>query len=485
MVKAASIYTCQNCGAKFSKWKGQCSECGAWNTVIEEATTVEGIATQLLTTQNLYDDARVVELQELAGDAGSVPRISTDIGELDRVLGGGLVPGSVILIGGDPGIGKSTILLQTLAKLANNNISTVYISGEESINQVRMRAKRLKVDLAPIKIASANSTTDIVKTLEDKQYQDLKVVVIDSIQTMFLPQISAAPGTVSQVRTSANELISLAKRKDICMLIVSHVTKDGQISGPKILEHMVDAVLYFEGEKNQQFRILRSIKNRFGATNEIGVFEMNEGGLIEVNNPSELFLSSRRENISGSCVFAGIEGSRPLLIEVQALLNNSFIPVPRRAVIGWDANRLAMILAVLSARMGIRTYDKEVYLNVVGGIKIDEPALDLAVACSIISALKDIPIPQDMVIFGEVGLSGEIRITNNMEARIMEAKKLGFKQIILPAGIKKLRHLSWDKFADLSLICISHLRELGVLFKPKHTADPHPTAIDADNSPST
>ncbi|MDR2526426.1 MAG: DNA repair protein RadA [Rickettsiales bacterium] len=435
-----SIFICSSCGSILKKWSGQCPDCGEWNTVNEEKEE-GGLIThnQEIGKVNKLE-GKLLSFETLDKDIKEFPRLiigcmnaaasdSNTLGELDRVLGGGLVKGSAVLIGGDPGIGKSTLLLQTICSLANNGVSCLYISGEESTNQVRLRADRLGLKKSPIRIASAVNVSDMLKTLQKEQPQ---IVVIDSIQTVYTPDISASPGSVSQVRTCANELISLAKTKNITMLIVSHVNKDGQIAGPKVLEHMVDTVLYFEGDKDYQYRIIRSIKNRFGAANEIGVFDMGDGGLIEINNPSELFLSSRQDLISGSAVFGGIEGTRALFAEVQSLLTPSFIPIPRRSCVGYSLERLNMLIAVLTTRYGLKLYDKEVYLNIVGGLKISEPAADLATALSLISAYKDKPLPKDVMAVGEIGLSGEVRPVPQIEARLKEAEKLGFKKAIIP-----------------------------------------------------
>ena len=350
-----SIFICQNCGAIHKKWSGKCNECGEWNTITEEKEE-GGLITQNADITKTLTTANEIKFESLDATITDTPRFDTGINELNRVLGGGLVKGSAVLIGGDPGIGKSTLLLQTLCSIANSGCKAIYISGEESTNQVRIRAQRLQLEKSTLKLASATCINDIVKALLTEQPQ---VAVIDSIQTIFNPDIASAAGTVSQVRTCGNELINIAKTKNIALLIVSHVNKDGQIAGPKVLEHMVDTVLYFEGDKDYQFRILRSIKNRVGAANEIGIFEMHDSGLQEIANPSQLFLSSREDLVSGSAVFGGIEGTRPLLAEIQALLSPSYMPSPRRAVVGWDQNRLAMIIAVVSTRFGINLYDKD------------------------------------------------------------------------------------------------------------------------------
>jgi len=467
-----AIFSCQQCGTIHTKWAGKCPDCGAWNSLVEEYETGgAGVAGGALTTnitavsKNIKEKGHKIELTGLDSEGIDIPRIKVGIGELDRVLGGGLVRGSAVLIGGDPGIGKSTLLLQATASLADLKNNVIYISGEESVDQVRLRAKRLGLDKSQVKLASSTNILDILKTIDSKDVPN--VVVIDSIQTMFIDELSSAPGTVSQVRASAGELTMLAKRKNITLIIVSHVTKEGQIAGPKVLEHMVDTVLYFEGERGHQFRILRAIKNRYGAANEIGVFEMSDVGLSEVNNPSELFLSSRTENISGAAVFAGMEGSRPILVEIQALIAPSFMPTPRRAVVGWDLNRLAMIIAVLNARFGLNLSDKEVYLNVAGGLKINEPAADLAVALALISAAKDIPLPNNAAIMGEVGLSGEIRMVSGIDVRLKEAVKLGFENCIIPKGVEKLKVWQNTKksLEKVNIHTISHIRDLAKFFR--------------------
>jgi len=423
MAKSSSQFVCQSCGAIHPKWGGQCDACQSWNTLVEEsiATTPKGLTT---------GKGHKISLVGLDGDITDAKRVPTGIGELDRTLGGGLVAGSAVLIGGDPGIGKSTLLLQAVMRAAQNGLACAYVSGEESVAQVSLRSRRLGLGNPNVQLASATSVRDIISTLDKPDAPE--IVIIDSVQTMYLDNIEAAPGTVSQVRAASHELIKMAKKRGITLFLVGHVTKDGQIAGPRVLEHMVDTVLYFEGERGHQFRILRAVKNRFGGTDEIGVFEMTDAGLKEVPNPSSLFLSSRENPISGAAVFAGMEGSRPLLVEIQALVAPSYMSSPRRAVIGWDVNRLSMILAVLETRCGIRFSDKEVYLNVAGGIRINEPAADLAVAAALLSALYDMPLPDTSVIFGEIGLSGEVRAVSRMETRLKEAEKLGFKSAYLP-----------------------------------------------------
>ncbi|MBB3265341.1 DNA repair protein RadA/Sms [Azospirillum sp. OGB3] len=424
MAKPTTRYVCQACGASFPKWAGRCDACGEWNTLVEEAAP-EAAPKGLGVARG-----RRLDFVGLAGSSEAPPRRMTRIEEFDRVCGGGLVPGSAILIGGDPGIGKSTLLLQAMARLSQEH-RCAYVSGEEAVDQVRLRAVRLGCAAAPVQLASATSVRDIVASLDGTDGPE--VVVIDSIQTMYVDNLDSAPGTVAQVRASAQELIRVAKRRGCVLLLVGHVTKEGTIAGPRVLEHMVDTVLYFEGERGHQFRILRAVKNRFGATDEIGVFEMTDGGLGEVANPSALFLAERRGDVSGAAVFAGMEGTRPVLVEVQALVAPSPLGTPRRAVVGWDSARLAMVLAVLEARCGVQIGANDVYLNVAGGLRITEPAADLAVAAALVSSLTGEPVPADAVVFGEIGLSGEVRAVGQSDARLKEAAKLGFSTAIFPA----------------------------------------------------
>lgn len=377
----------------------------------------------------------VVDLK-FARAADAEKRLKTAISEFDRVVGGGLVPGSALLIGGDPGIGKSTLLLQVVAKLAKQGTGCLYISGEEAIDQVRLRAHRLGLADAPVGLAAATDVREIIATIEQSEVP-IHLVVIDSIQTMYLDSVESAPGTVTQVRACTHELIRAGKKNNCCILLVGHVTKDGQIAGPRVLEHMVDTVLYFEGDRGHQFRILRTVKNRFGPTDEIGVFAMGGMGLEEVLNPSELFLAQRQIDAPGSAVLAGMEGTRPVLVEVQALASPSGLGTPRRAVIGWDTGRLAMMLAVLEARCGIAFSGMDVFLNIAGGLRISEPAADIAVVAALLSAQSGVPVPHDMVFFGEVGLAGEVRQVPQPDLRLREASKLGFKSAILPTRAKK------------------------------------------------
>ena len=426
MAKAAIRYVCQSCGAVWPKWSGRCDACGEWNTIVEEVAEARPNAGAKGAAPK---GARKLQFVGLEGTAEPPPRVVTGIAELDRVLGGGLVPSSAILVGGDPGIGKSTLLLQAAAALARSGQRALYVSGEESIDQVRLRARRLGLMDAQLELAASINVRDIAAALESEH---AALVVIDSIQTMWLDTVDSAPGTVSQVRACSFELIRLAKSRGFSLVLVGHVTKDGAIAGPRVLEHMVDAVLYFEGDRGHQFRILRANKNRFGATDEIGVFAMGEAGLTEVANPSALFLAERRGNIAGSAVFAGLEGSRPVLVEVQALLSPNNGGAPRRAVVGWDSGRLAMLLAVLDNRAGLRLSASDVYLNIAGGLRVNEPAADLAVAAALASSATDTPTDPGQVFFGEVGLSGEVRQVAQAETRLKEAAKLGFASACLP-----------------------------------------------------
>ena len=422
-------FTCTACGAAHSRWSGQCDSCGEWNRIVEgEAPSpVLGAAT----SRGRVGPA--VTLDDLAAQAAPPPRTASGIAEFDRVLGGGLTPASATLIGGDPGIGKSTLLLQAAARLAVAGLSAIYVTGEEASAQIRARAARLGIADAPVRIATATSLRDILAMLEAERPQ---VVVIDSIQTVWADTVDSAPGSVSQVRAAGHELAAFAKRRDCAVLFVGHVTKDGQIAGPRVVEHLVDTVLYFEGERGHQFRILRAVKNRYGAADEIGVFEMTGSGLAEVANPSELFLADRGAPAPGSVVFAGIEGTRPLLVEIQALVAPTPHAQPRRAVVGLDAARLAMVLAVLEARCSVSFAGLDVYLNVAGGIRIGEPAADLAVAAALLGARQSVSLPADSAVFGEVSLSGALRPVARTESRLKEARKLGFMSAALPSGSK-------------------------------------------------
>jgi DNA repair protein RadA/Sms len=423
-------YVCQACGSVSPKWAGQCDDCLDWNTLVEDAG---GVVTPFSAKHNLQSGGRAVMLVPLDSETRLPDRMPSGIAELDRALGGGFVAGSATLIGGDPGIGKSTLLLQAAAKLALAGKSVAYVSGEEAADQVRLRAQRLGLGNAPVSLAAATSVRDILATFPIAP----DLLVIDSIQTMHSDLIEGASGTVSQVRASAGELIRFAKERGSAVVLVGHVTKDGSIAGPRVLEHMVDTVLSFEGERSHQYRILRAIKNRFGGTDEIGVFAMGEDGLGEVGNPSSLFLTSRGEAVAGTVVFPALEGTRPVLVEVQALtVRLASGATPRRAVVGWDSGRLAMILAVLEARCGLSLSSAEVYLNIAGGYRLSDPAADLAVAAALVSAFSERPVPSEVVAFGEVALSGEVRPVSHAALRLKEAAKLGFDRAWLPAGIK-------------------------------------------------
>ena len=426
MAKAPAQFTCTACGAAHGKWAGRCDACGAWNTGVEEAALASG-------PRALGPKGRAIPLTTLASTEPPPARVRSGLDELDRVLGGGLVAASAILVGGDPGIGKSTLLLQAAASFARGGVSCLYVSGEEAPAQVRMRALRLGLADAPVQLATETNLRDILTTLDARRPG---LVIIDSIQTMWLDTIDAAPGSVAQVRASAQELVTFAKRRGVAVVLVGHVTKDGQIAGPRVVEHMVDCVLYFEGERGHQFRILRAVKNRFGASGEIGVFEMTGDGLVQVANPSALFLSDRDQPAPGAAVFAGIEGSRPLLTEIQALVAPTAFGTARRTVVGLDAGRVATILAVLEARCAIPFSGLDVFLNVAGGMRVVEPAADLAIAAALLSAREDVAIPPDMVLFGEISLSGALRPVGQAENRLKEAAKLGFKQAIAPTGSK-------------------------------------------------
>ncbi|HQX27315.1 MAG TPA: DNA repair protein RadA [Alphaproteobacteria bacterium] len=453
MAKSGKNYICQACGAVHPRWSGKCDACNGWNCIAEE--NVQASAPKGLGKKK----GREIELVSLAGSSDrDYPRHVTGIKEFDRVTGGGLVPGSALLIGGDPGIGKSTLLLQAVCALSRKNTRCVYVSGEESIEQVRMRARRLGLGDAPVELAAAVNVRDIVATMENVT-TPVSLLVIDSIQTMFIDTIDSAPGTVTQVRTSAQEIIRAAKTRGIAVIFVGHVTKDGQIAGPRVLEHLVDTVLYFEGERSHQFRILRAVKNRFGPTDEIGVFEMASEGLVEVENPSALFLAQRNQDAAGSSVLAALEGTRPILVEVQALVAPSSLGSPRRAVLGWDPNRLAMIVAVLETRCGLQLSGCDIFLNIAGGIRIQEPAADLAVAAALISALQGKPLPPESVFFGEIGLAGEVRQVAQPDQRLKEASKLGFKEAVIPLGKKKRADSPAMPASE-----IGHVQELADMF---------------------
>ncbi len=454
---ARASFVCQNCGGASQRWVGKCPSCGEWNTLVEETAAAPPPGSGM----SRQSRGRAVTLETLAARGEAPPRMPTGNAEVDRVTGGGIVPGSALLIGGEPGIGKSTLLLQLCASLAATGRRTLYFSGEEAAAQVRLRAERLGLSDAPVLLASETNLSNILATLGEDRRADL--VVIDSIQTLWADALDAAPGTVSQVRAATGSLIRYAKQSGAAMLLVGHVTKDGQLAGPKVVEHMVDTVLSFEGDRGHPFRILRAVKNRFGATDEIGVFEMAQQGLREVSNPSELFLGDRDAKAPGAAVFAGVEGTRPLLVEIQALVAPSVLGTPRRAVVGWDTNRLSMLLAVLDARCGVSLAQHDVYLNVAGGLKITEPAADLAAAAALLSSLSGDALPSDHVYFGEISLSGAVRAAGHMTTRLKEAQKLGFKRAVVPAA--------GDLEAGatrIGLERLSHLKELAESVGPCH-----------------
>ena len=454
MAKISKAYVCQACGAVTARWAGKCASCGEWNSIIEEQTPSGSPA--LIAIKG--GKGRLATFETLAAATIDSPRLPTGMAELDRVLGGGLVAGSAVLVGGDPGIGKSTLLLQAAAKLAETGARVVYLSGEEAPAQVRMRAMRLGLAHAPVALGTETNLANIVATLGSTVPPVL--VIIDSVQTLWSESVEAAPGTITQLRGCASALISHAKGSGSTVVLVGHVTKDGQIAGPKVIEHMVDTVLYFEGLSGHQFRVLRAVKNRFGPTDEIGVFEMRHDGLREVDNPSALFLSDRDRGAPGTAVFAGMEGTRPILVEIQALVAPSLLGTPRRAVVGWDPNRLAMLLAVLEARCGVRLGSHDVYLNVAGGLRLQEPAADLAAAAALISSLTGKPSPEDTVYFGEVSLTGAVRAVGHRDQRLKEAAKLGFARAVVPAAAAEGNRDT----KDLELLPLTQLDDLVALF---------------------
>lgn len=425
MAKEKTKFVCQACGFINSKWMGKCPECGAWDSLVEERAAEDRRGT----VRTAGVAARPVTLEEI--ELKEEERMLTDIGELDLVLGGGLVKGSLVLVGGEPGIGKSTLLLQAADKVAAKDRKVLYVSGEESLRQTKLRAGRLGITGKGLFLVSENDLEQIFMNIAELS-PDL--VIIDSIQTVYQAEIQSAPGSVSQVREATGQLMRLAKGMGITILIVGHVTKAGAIAGPKVLEHMVDTVLYFEGEKHHLYRVLRAVKNRFGSTNEVGIFEMTGGGLMEVSNPSRLFLVNRPAQAAGSVVMSSVEGSRPILVEIQALAAPAPFGTPRRMAVGLDYNRSAMLIAVLEKRLGMRFQDHDAYINVVGGLELNEPAADLAVMAALASSLRSDPLEPDLVVFGEVGLTGEVRAVNGAEKRVVEALKLGFGKVVLPKG---------------------------------------------------
>jgi DNA repair protein RadA/Sms len=454
MAKASRAFVCQACGAVTSRWSGKCASCGEWNSIIEEAAPAGSPALVAIRGGK----GRLASFETLAAANLEAPRLPTGLTELDRVLGGGLVPGSAVLVGGEPGIGKSTLLLQAAAKLAESGVRVIYLSGEEAPAQVRMRAARLGLAAAPVALGTETNLANIIATLGSAAPPAL--IVIDSVQTLWSEGVEAAPGTISQLRGCASALISHAKASGSTLVLVGHVTKDGQIAGPKVIEHMVDTVVSFEGLSGHQFRILRAMKNRFGPTDEIGVFEMRTDGLKEVDNPSALFLSDRDRGAPGTAVFAGMEGTRPILVEIQALVAPSLLGTPRRAVVGWDPNRLAMLIAVLEARCGVRLGAHDVYLNVAGGLRLSEPAADLAAAAALVSSMSASPAPDDTVYFGEVSLTGAVRAVGHMDQRLKEAAKLGFARGVVPAAAGE----GDREVKDMRLLPLTQLEELVALF---------------------
>ena len=447
MVKTKIISTCSQCNAQFPKWQGQCSDCGAWNTLVEQAFSNNNTSPRF-SGYATASEHQICQLQDI--DVTEQARMHTGLYELDRVLGGGIINGSVILLGGDPGIGKSTILLQSLCHLGNK-MQTLYVTGEESLQQISLRAQRLRLSSHRLFLLTETNVEKIIVAAGKAQPT---IMVVDSIQTIFTDYTASAPGSVSQVRESAAQLVRFAKRANIALFLVGHVTKEGVLAGPRVLEHMVDTVLYFEGDRNSRFRIVRAVKNRFGAVNELGVFAMGDKGLQEVKNPSAIFLS-RQVNATGSVVMVTWEGTRPLLVEVQALVDKSHLANPRRVVVGLEQNRLSMLLAALHRHGGVATYDHDVFVNVVGGLRITETAADLPILLAVVSSLKDQPLPQDMAIFGEVGLGGEIRPVQNGSIRLKEAAKHGFKQVIVPPA-----NAPKNRLADLEAITVKNIAEM-------------------------
>ncbi|MEW6025972.1 MAG: DNA repair protein RadA [Planctomycetota bacterium] len=443
--KPKTAYICQKCGAASPKWLGRCPECGEWGTIVEEL-----VAPESTTPRQSLGQEKPVSINDIKVITSS--RLTSDIREFDRILGGGIVVGSATLIGGDPGIGKSTILLQVCNKLAQGGIKVLYVSAEESVYQTKIRAERLNITSDNLWIVSETNIALIAGYIEEYKPN---LVVIDSIQMVYKPEIPNSPGTITQVRESAMDLVYLCKRSHICLFLIGHITKEGSLAGPKTLEHLVDTVLYFEGDRFQSFRILRAVKNRFGSTNEIGIFEMKEDGLSEVANPSELFISQSHQDVAGTVAISTLIGSRPFLVEVQALTSRSYYAAPTRRVSGVDFNRTVMILAVLERRLGLTMGSQDVYVNVVGGVKIDEPAADLGIALAIYSSYKNKSIPTGIAFIGEVGLTGEIRPVNQIETRIQEASRLGFKKIVIPKGNAKNL-----KAKNIEVITPSYLSEI-------------------------
>ena len=443
-----TVYFCQECGYESAKWMGQCPGCKAWNTFVEETVSAKKNPSGNVKASEKRQDPVILKDISLSEDE----RQTTQIGELDRVLGGGIVPGSLVLVGGDPGIGKSTLLLQVCRNLAENQVAVLYISGEESLRQIKLRANRIG-DFNDKMQLLCETNLEVIREVIERKKPD--VVVIDSIQTMFHEDVSSAPGSVSQVRESTNILMQIAKGMGISVFIVGHVTKEGNVAGPRVLEHMVDTVLYFEGDRHASYRVLRAVKNRFGSTNEIGVFEMCNTGLEEVKNPSEYMLNGRPENASGSVVACSMEGTRPILVEIQALVCQSNFGIPRRTAVGTDFNRVNLLMAVLEKKVGIHLGTSDAYVNIAGGMKMTEPAIDLGICLAIVSSCKDVVIPDKVMVFGEVGLSGEIRAVSMAGQRVQEAKKLGFETVMLPEVCKS----SVGKQEGINLVYVSQIRD--------------------------
>jgi DNA repair protein RadA/Sms len=446
LAKAKTIYSCTECGGQSLKWQGQCPHCNAWNTLVE--TVAETASSGMNRYSALAADGKLQKLAEV--EAAEVPRAPTGVAELDRVLGGGLVEGAVVLIGGDPGIGKSTLLLQALAHMSAKQ-KVLYVSGEESPQQIALRAKRLSLDAKSVELLAEINLEKILATLKTHRP---KVAVVDSIQTIYSEALQSAPGSVAQVRECAAQLTRYAKQAGTAIIFVGHVTKEGALAGPRVLEHIVDTVLYFEGDTNSSFRLVRAFKNRFGAVNELGVFAMTEKGLREVSNPSALFLSHHGQEVAGSCVMVTQEGTRPLLVEVQALVDEAHAPNPRRLSVGLEQNRLAMLLAVLHRHAGIACFDQDVFVNAVGGVRITEPAADLAVLLAIVSSLRNKPLPAKLVVFGEVGLAGEVRPVQRGLERLKEAAKLGFVRAVIPKANAPRQPL-----AGMEIVAVERLEE--------------------------
>jgi len=451
MSKVKTVFACQNCGYQAPKWLGKCPECGSWNSFVEEPLSpiVPGRpAPSIAIAGRDFPPQSIMTIE--TSDEG---RLKTGVAEFDRVLGGGLVIGSIVLIGGDPGIGKSTLLLQALDKLARRGVSVLYVSGEESLRQTKMRADRIGVSSKDLYILAENS---LEKIIDDAQKLKPRVAVIDSIQTVFTSQLQSAPGSIGQVRESAGKLMLLSKSTSLSTFLIGHVTKEGAIAGPRVLEHIVDTVLYFEGDRGHPYRILRAVKNRFGSTNEIGVFEMKDSGLEEVVNPSELFLAERPINVPGSVVISSMEGSRPILVELQALVSSTSYGMPRRTAIGVDPNRVSLLVAVLEKKVGMNLAQQDIFVNVAGGVRVEEPAVDLGVVSAVASSFLDKPIPSKTMVIGEVGLAGEVRGIHQAEVRIKEASKLGFKRCLLPMSNRSRIKLEFD---GIELIGVSSVEE--------------------------